>query len=89
MAVQKLGELDDVESRSERGLSTLTVRIKTQYDKSALPQIWDELRRKVNDAQGRLPPGAGPSLVVDDFGDVYGIFLAVYGATGWTCSSTF
>lgn len=78
-AVQKLGELEEVESRSERGLSTLTVRILKRYDKDTLPQIWDELRRKVNDAQRRLPPGAGPSLVVDDFGDVYSVFLAVYG----------
>ena len=77
-AVQKMGQIDDIESRSERGLSTLTVNIKKNYDKTTLPQVWDELRRKVGDAQGNLPPGAGPSLVVDDFGDVYGIFLALY-----------
>ncbi len=78
-AVQQLGQLDEVESKSDRGLSTVTVRIKDQYDKDSLPQVWDELRRKVNDIQGQLPPGAGPSQVVDDFGDVYGIFLAVTG----------
>jgi multidrug efflux pump subunit AcrB len=78
-AVQKLGQLDEVESKSDRGLSTVTVRIKTNYDRDALPQVWDELRRKVSDAQGNLPPGAGPSLVVDDYGDVYGVFVAVYG----------
>ncbi|MCB1815724.1 MAG: efflux RND transporter permease subunit, partial [Candidatus Competibacteraceae bacterium] len=32
-----------------------------------------------NDAQGKLPPGAGPSVVNDDFGDVYGVFFAVTG----------
>ena len=57
----------------------MTVTIKDQYDRRTLPQVWDELRRKVNDAQGRLPPGAGPSLVLDDFGDVFGIFLALSG----------
>ena len=41
--------------------------------------MWDELRRKVADAQRRLPPGAGPSLVLDDFGDVFGIFFALTG----------
>ena len=41
----------------------------------ALPQVWDGLRRKVGDAQASLPPGAGPSLVVDDYSDVYGVFL--------------
>lgn len=78
-AVQQLGQLDEVESKSDRGLSTVTVRIKDQYDKTSLPQVWDELRRKVNDVQNQLPPGAGPSVVIDDFGDVYGIFLAITG----------
>jgi len=68
-----------VVSKSDRGLSTLTVTIKDKYDKTKLPQVWDELRRKINDAQKDLPPGTGPSLVIDDYGDVFGIFLAVYG----------
>jgi multidrug efflux pump subunit AcrB len=79
MAVQQLGQLDEIESKSDRGLSTLTVSIKNSYDKNSLPQVWDELRRKVNDAQKDLPPGAGPSLVIDDYGDVYGVFIAIYG----------
>ena len=80
IAVQQMGQLDEVKSKSERGLSTLTVSIKANYDKTSLPQVWDELRRKIGDAQRSLPPGAGPSLVVDDYGDVYGVFVAVYGS---------
>jgi len=78
-AVQMLSQLHELESKSERGLSTLTVTVQDKFDKDSLPQVWDELRRKIGDAQGDLPPGAGPSLVVDDFGDVYGIFYAIYG----------
>jgi len=78
-AVQQLGQLKEVESKSDRGLSTVTVRIKDKYDKSSLPQVWDELRRKVGDIQNQLPPGAGPSIVNDDYGDVWGIFIAIYG----------
>lgn len=78
-AVQKMGQLKRVVSKSDRGLSTLTVTMKDKYDKTRLPQVWDELRRKINDAQKDLPPGAGPSLVIDDYGDVFGIFLAVHG----------
>jgi multidrug efflux pump subunit AcrB len=78
-AVQQLGQLKEVESKSDRGMSTVTVRIKDKYDKTALPQVWDELRRKVGDIQDHLPPGAGPSIVNDDYGDVWGIFLAIYG----------
>jgi len=68
LAVQQLAQLDEIESKSDRGLSTLTVSIKDRYDKDTLPQVWDELRRKVGDAQRGLPPGAGPSIIVDDFG---------------------
>ena len=79
IAAQQLGQLSEVESKSDRGLSTVTVTIQDKYDKTTLPQVWDELRRKVNDAQRNLPPGAGPSIVVDDFGDVWGVFVALYG----------
>ena len=79
-AVQELGQLKRVQSYSTRGLSVVKVTIKDSYDKTELPQVWDELRRKINDVQGQLPPGAGPSLVNDDFGDVYGVYFALTGA---------
>lgn len=78
-AVQAMGQLDYVESRSARNLSQVKVVIKSSYDSTMLPQVWDELRRKVGDTQSSLPPGAGPSIVNDDFGDVYGVFAAITG----------
>ena len=78
-ATQQLGQLDKVSSQSNPGQSIVTVEVKDSYDAQTLPQVWDELRRKVNDAQGELPPGAGPSLVIDDFSDVYGILLSISG----------
>ena len=77
IAVQQLGQLDRVVSKSDRGLSTLTVTIKDNYDKESLPQVWDELRRKIGDAAGDLPAGAGQPIVIDDYGDVFGVFVAV------------
>ncbi len=78
-AIQQLGQLDEIVSISKAGMSIITVTIKDQYGADALPQVWDELRRKVGDVQGELPPGTLPSIVNDDFGDVYGILLAVTG----------
>jgi len=79
-ACQQLGQLERVESESTRGRSVVRAVIKDRYDRARIPQVWDELRRKVNDVQPRLPPSArGKSAVVDDFGDVYGIFLAIHG----------
>jgi multidrug efflux pump subunit AcrB len=79
-ACQQLGQLKRVESESSRGRSVVTAVIQDRFHKDAIPQVWDELRRKINDAQPRLPPSVrGKSLVVDDFGDVFGIFLAITG----------
>ncbi len=78
-AIQQLGQLDTITSQSRSGLSIITVEIKNQYNKTTLPQVWDELRRKVNDAQRGLPPGTRPSRVIDDFGDVYGVYFALTG----------
>src|SRR5262245_63416978 len=47
IACQQLGQLDRVESESSRGRSVVTVRIKDRYDRHRIPQVWDELRRKI------------------------------------------
>ena len=65
-AVQELGQLKRVESYSQRGFSTVKVVIKDKYQKPMLPDVWDELRRKILDYQSELPPGAGPSLIKID-----------------------
>lgn len=78
-SAQQLPQIKGVNSESREGVSTVTVKIKDKYDKSTLPQVWDELRRKINDAQVYLPAGAGPSVVNDDYGDIYGIMFAIYG----------
>jgi multidrug efflux pump subunit AcrB len=79
-AVQQLGQLKRVESESSRGRSVVSAIIKDRYDKQRMPQVWDELRRKIADVQPQLPPAVrGQSMVIDDFGDVFGIFLAITG----------
>ena len=79
-ACQQMGQVDRVESESTRGRSLVRVHIKDRYHKDRIQQVWDELRRKVNDVQPRLPPSVrGTSQVVDDFGDVYGVFMAITG----------
>ncbi|MFO0830140.1 MAG: efflux RND transporter permease subunit [Phycisphaerales bacterium] len=79
-AVQQLDQLMRVESESARGRSLVSARIRDEFGQDRIPQVWDELRRKVNDVQSRLPPAVrGRSIVIDDFGDVYGIFFAITG----------
>ncbi len=78
-AVQEMGQLKRVESYSSRGMSLVHVIIKDKYRKDALPQVWDELRRRMGDHEKDLPPGAGPITVNDSFGDVYGVYFALVG----------
>lgn len=76
-AIQKLENVDNITSVSRPGLSIITVNIQSTVKTSQLPQLWDHLRRKVNDAKGSLPSGAMEPIVNDDFADVYGILYAV------------
>ncbi|MCF7849400.1 MAG: efflux RND transporter permease subunit, partial [Kiritimatiellales bacterium] len=78
-AIQSMSQLKEVYSTSMDGISIVYVDIRDTYNGSELPQIWDELRRKIRDMQNQLPPGAGPSIVNDDFGDVFGVFFALTG----------
>jgi multidrug efflux pump subunit AcrB len=77
--LQELKQVDYLESFSRDGLSVIKVFIKASYTSKDIPQVWDELRRKVGNIAPQLPKGAGPSVVGDDFGDVYGLLLAVTG----------
>ncbi|MBW1819554.1 MAG: efflux RND transporter permease subunit, partial [Deltaproteobacteria bacterium] len=79
-AVQKLGSLKHVRSMSQPDVSTVFVDIQDSYPPDAMPQIWNNLRERIHNAQGLLPRGAGPSQVIDHFGETYGVFLALSGA---------
>ncbi|MCQ8230246.1 efflux RND transporter permease subunit [Pantoea trifolii] len=78
-ALQQLPYLDNVSSISSNGLSQITVNIDSRYHSNQLPQIWDELRRRVGDAARFFPPGVAAPFVNDDFGDVFGFFFAISG----------
>ncbi|NVK25469.1 MAG: efflux RND transporter permease subunit [Gammaproteobacteria bacterium] len=77
--IQKLPYVDYIKSITTNGVSQIIVEMKPIYRKNELRQIWDELRRKINDFQPSLPSGTHPTIVKDDFGDVFGILLAVTG----------
>ena len=76
---QRMPQLDEMETRSLPGLSELRITIRDEFQSDQLTQIWDELRRRLRDAEGDLPPGAGSPIVNDDFGDVFGIYYALTG----------
>jgi multidrug efflux pump subunit AcrB len=76
-AVQEMQQVKEIESFSRAGVSLIKVYIKPNYTSDKLPQVWDELRKKVRDAKDQLPPGAGNPSVGDDYGDVFGFLMAL------------
>ena len=76
-AIRSMGDLDHVSSRSMDDVSEIMVELSSTVPLAELQQKWDILRRKVMGAQAQLPDGAQPSIVMDDFGDVYGMFYAM------------
>jgi multidrug efflux pump subunit AcrB len=78
-AIQELSYVDHITSVSQPGLSQITIEMHSTLRKHQMPQVWDELRRKVNDSRKTLPPGSGEPMVKDDFADVYGMTFAISG----------
>ncbi|MGL5937497.1 MAG: efflux RND transporter permease subunit [Phocaeicola sp.] len=78
-SIQSMGELYFLKSENRAGLSKITVYVKKEIRADQMQQLWDKLRRKVSDVQGKLPTGAGTSTVNDDFGDVLGVFYSLTG----------
>ncbi len=76
-SIRSMGEVDNIQSKSMADVSQITVELASTVKPDELEQKWDMLRRKVANAQAELPSGAVASVVMDDFGDVYGMFYAM------------
>lgn len=79
---EELSSLSDVEtirSKSMPNLSIVTVMLELTVPQNEIEQRWDYLRRRMNEVVPKLPEGAQPPMVFDNFGDVYGMFYAMTG----------
>ncbi|MCG6191155.1 efflux RND transporter permease subunit [Maribellus maritimus] len=76
-AVMEMDNIKEIYSTSSAGLSVVQVDIEQALKNKDMPQQWDILRKKVKDATSGLPRGTHEPMVIDDFGDVYGMFYAV------------
>ena len=76
-AIREIPDVDNVQSQSMNDMSIITVELQTTT--KDIEQVWDLLRRKVNNTVPSLPADAAIPIVRDDFGDVYGMFYALTG----------
>ncbi|PWQ99586.1 efflux RND transporter permease subunit [Leucothrix arctica] len=80
-ALQQLQGVKEIKSISTPGKSEITIEFEIAASKTRdqLNQRFTQLRAKISDTQSRLPPNVSPSMVFDDFGDVYALYYAITG----------
>jgi len=84
--VQSMRLVYKITSESYYGLSRILVELDPATPAREIPQLWDELRRKVSDVGSRLPSGASAVEVNDDYGDVFGLYCALSADGGFSWS---
>ena len=82
--LRTLSAVHKIASESHYGYARLVVELHPSTPPERIPQLWDELRRKVGDLRSQLPDGVGEISVVDDFGDVFGLYYALSAEQGFT-----
>ncbi len=78
-AIKEIPDIEHLYSFSRPGVSVIKVDVEQHIWMDTLPQIWDEMRKKIRDVIPQLPPGAGKPDISDDFNFVYGFVLALTG----------
>ena len=70
--IRTLSSVDKITSEAHYGYARLMVELHPSTPSERIPQLWDELRRKVDRASATLPTEVGDIEVVEGLGDVYG-----------------
>ncbi|MGL5894536.1 MAG: efflux RND transporter permease subunit, partial [Bacteroidales bacterium] len=84
--IQSMRRVYRIKSDSYYGMSKISIELLPSTPAEEIPQMWDELRRKVLNIQPKLPNGASAISVGDDFGDVFGIYYTLTAEEGFTYS---
>ncbi|MEG0795840.1 MAG: efflux RND transporter permease subunit [Odoribacter sp.] len=82
--IQSMRRVYKIKSDSYYGMSKINIELSPATPPEEMPQMWDELRRKVLNVQSQLPQGASTITVSDDFGDVFGIYFALTADDGFS-----
>jgi multidrug efflux pump subunit AcrB len=74
-----LADIDQIKSKSSANVSLVSVELKMTVPQNEIEQRWDFMRRKIQDAEASFPEGVQKPIIMDDIGDVYGMFYALTG----------
>lgn len=74
--LEELDSLDYVKSYTRPGESTVFVYLRDTTQAEDIPQIWYQVRKKIQDIRGEFPQGIQGPGFNDEFGDVFGSIYA-------------
>ncbi|WP_397457715.1 efflux RND transporter permease subunit [Pseudomonas asplenii] len=74
--LEELDSLDYVKSYTRPGESTVFVYLRDTTGGKDIPQIWYQVRKKIDDIRGDFPQGIQGPGFNDEFGDVFGSVYA-------------
>ncbi len=74
--LEELDSLDYVKSYTRPGESTVFVYLRDTTSGKDIPQIWYQVRKKIDDIRGDFPQGIQGPGFNDEFGDVFGSVYA-------------
>ncbi|MEX5572074.1 efflux RND transporter permease subunit [Pseudomonas lijiangensis] len=74
--LEELDSLDYVKSYTRPGESTVFVYLRDTTSAKDIPQIWYQVRKKIDDIRGQFPQGLQGPAFNDEFGDVFGSIYA-------------
>ena len=75
--LEEVPHLDFVRSYTKPGESVVFVNLKDSVRASQVPDLWYQVRKKVNDIRQNLPSGIYGPYFNDEFGDTYSIIYAL------------
>ena len=74
--LQETPWIDHVRSFSRPGQSMIFVLLKDYAPPKEVPEVWYQVRKKINDIRHTLPRGAQGPFINDEFGDTFGTIYA-------------
>ncbi|WP_248917912.1 efflux RND transporter permease subunit [Pseudomonas entomophila] len=74
--LEELDSLDYVKSYTRPGESTVYVYLRDTTKAKDIPEIWYQVRKKIQDIRGQFPAGIQGPGFNDEFGDVFGSIYA-------------
>ncbi|MFS2016844.1 efflux RND transporter permease subunit [Massilia sp. CT11-108] len=77
--LQETPHIDKLRSFSKPGETTIIIELKESTPPAEVQGVWYQVRKKVGDIAGTLPPGVIGPFFNDEFGDTYGSIFALSG----------